>query len=203
MLLGEHISIEMYADGIHALLLQEGIKKCLLIGHSMGGYITLAFARKYPEQLTGIGLVHSTAFADSEEKKKNRLKGIAFIEEYGSHAFLKASTPNLFSQHYRENFPERIEALVDASGGVSKKALQQYYQAMMQRPDSTDVLRGNPLPILFVAGTEDIAAPIDDVLQQVHLPNKSYIHVLEGTGHMSMLEDPEALNRFLLGFINR
>ena len=64
------VSIEDYADCISALLVHENITNCTMLGHSMGGYITLAFAEKYPDLLDGFGLIHSTAFADSEEKKK-------------------------------------------------------------------------------------------------------------------------------------
>ena len=169
----------------------------------MGGYITLAFAEKYPLQLSGFGLVHSTAFADSSEKKQNRLKGIEFIEQYGGFAFLKAGIPNLFGAAFKANHPEKVARLISASAQFSKAALQQYYRIMMLRPDRTAVLKSNPLPVLFVMGTEDSAAPMNDVLQQVHLPNKSYIHVLTGVGHMGMWEDADTLNRFLLDFINR
>ncbi len=203
MLTGENITVDDYADCIHMLLQQEQIADCTMIGHSMGGYITLAFAEKYPLQLSGFGLVHSTAFADSAEKKQNRLKGIDFIEQYGGFAFLKAGIPNLFGEAFKANHPEKVDRLIAASVHFSKLALQQYYRIMMLRPDRTAVLKSNPLPVLFVMGTEDTAAPMNDVLQQVHLPNKSYIHVLTGVGHMGMWEDPDTLNRFLLDFINR
>ena len=72
---------------------------------------------------------------------------------------------------------------------------------MLLRPDRRSVLKSNPLPVLFVMGTEDMAAPLEEVLQQTHLPNKSYIHVLQDVGHMSMLEAPERLASFLLDFI--
>src|ERR1041384_7943248 len=69
----------------------------VLIGHSMGGYITLAFVEKYSNYLSAFGLFHSTAFPDTEEKKITRSKGIEFIKEHGAFEFLKTSTPNLFS----------------------------------------------------------------------------------------------------------
>jgi pimeloyl-ACP methyl ester carboxylesterase len=72
-----------------------------VLGHSMGGYITLAFAEKYASMLNRFGLVHSTAFADSEEKKKSREKSIGMIGEYGSRAFLKNTTPNLFADRFK------------------------------------------------------------------------------------------------------
>ncbi len=202
MIPGADISMEDHADCLHALLQHEQISSCILMGHSMGGYITLAFAAKYPSALYSFGLIHSTAFADSEEKKKNREKAIAFMEEHGGYAFLKTSIPGLFGNRFKEEHPEKVAALVEASAHFRKEALQQYYRAMMKRPDAATVLKSNPLPVLFVMGTEDIAAPIQDVLQQAHLPNKSYIHVLTGVGHMGMWEEPGLLNGFLLDFIN-
>ena len=198
-----YTSIEDYADCIYALLKEEEVTHCLLLGHSMGGYITLAFARLYPSLLDGFALIHSTAFADSDEKKQTRERGIETIEQYGAYPFLKNTTPNLFAKKFKEAHGDKVEVLIEKGRAFSKEALQQYYRAMMRRPDSTDVLRGNPLPVLFVIGTEDAAAPMKDVLQQVYLPQTSYIHILNDVGHMSMWEDTAALNQHLLEFIRR
>jgi pimeloyl-ACP methyl ester carboxylesterase len=203
ILQGEETGIGDYADCIHALLLQAGIDQCILLGHSMGGYITLAFAEKYPSMVKAIGLVNSTAFADSEEKKQTRLKAIDTIGNYGAAAFLKTTIPTLFGKSFKENHPDKIDILVKAGGKFTEKALQQYYRAMMQRPDRTAILKSNDLPVLFVMGTEDNAAPMKDVLQQASLPAKSYIYILENVGHMSMWEAAAELNRILLVFINQ
>jgi pimeloyl-ACP methyl ester carboxylesterase len=167
----------------------------------MGGYITLAFAEKYPSLLSGFGLIHSTAFADNEEKKKNREKGIALMEEYGPFSFLKNTIPNLFGAKFKALYPEKVNSFIEAAAAFSKESLQQYYRAMMLRPDRTHVLLSNPLPVLFVMGTEDVAAPMEDVLKQVSLPNISYIHVLSHTGHMGMWEATEQMNDYILAFI--
>ena len=197
----DYISIDDYADCIHSLLQHENIPSCILLGHSMGGYITLAFAEKYPSLLSGFGLIHSTAFADTEEKKKNREKGIVLIEEYGPFPFLKNTIPNLFGAKFKALYPEKVNSFIEAAAAFSKESLQQYYRAMMLRPDRTHVLLSNPLPVLFVMGTEDVAAPIEDVLKQVSLHNISYIHVLSHTGHMGMWEATEQMNEYILAFI--
>jgi pimeloyl-ACP methyl ester carboxylesterase len=197
------ITIEDYAELIHALLQHEQVTICTMLGHSMGGYIMLAFAEKYPAQLDGIGLINSTAFADSAEKKQTRARAIEAIEQYGANAFLKTTIPTLFAPAFREKYPGKVAALIEAGSSFQAKALQQYYRAMMLRPDRTQVLKSNPLPVLFVMGTEDGPAPVNDVLQQTHLPDKSYIHVLQGVGHMSMWEASDILNKLLLAFINR
>lgn len=202
MLMEENISIEDYAGCVKTILEDAQVSSCTMLGHSMGGYITLAFAEKYGALLNGFGFVHSTAFADSEEKKKIREKGIAFMDEHGAYAFLKTSIPGLFGKHFKETHPEKIELLIEAARQFSKAALQQYYRAMMQRPDRTAVLKNTLLPVLFISGTEDIAAPLTDVLQQVHLPARSFIHILNGTGHMGMWEEAGQVNGFIKDFVH-
>ena len=198
-----NLLIDDYADCIYALLQEEKISSCTMLGHSMGGYITLAFAEKYAPLLNGFGVIHATAFADTEEKKNTREKGIILIEEYGAHAFLKTTIPNLFGKSFKEAHPEKVNELIGAAADFTKEALQQYYRAMILRPNRAPVLKSNRLPVLFVMGTEDVAAPLEEVLQQTHLPNKSYIHILQDTGHMGMWEASEELNEYMLAFINR
>jgi pimeloyl-ACP methyl ester carboxylesterase len=94
------MSVEGLAEPIHEIIHEENIDECTMIGHSMGGYVTLAFAEKYWNHLNAFGLFHSTAFADSEEKKAARRKGIEFINQHGAFEFLKTSIPNLFSPAY-------------------------------------------------------------------------------------------------------
>jgi len=197
------LSIDSLANSIQQLLVQENIPSCYLLGHSMGGYITLAFAEKFPFMLKGFGLLHSTAFADSEEKKKNRLRGIELMEQYGGYSFLKTTIPNLFGESFKKNKPKAVEQLIEQAAGLSTPSLQAYYYAMMNRPDRTQVLKSNPLPVLFVMGTEDVAAPLNDVLQQTHLPLISYIHILDGIGHMGMWEATERFNELLISFIHQ
>ncbi len=136
----EATTIEYYASCMHALLQHENVNICFMFGHSLGGYITLTFAEKYSQLLKGFGLIHSTAFADSEERKENRVKGITMMEEYGTYAFLKNMIPNLFGKKFKAEQPEKVNALIENGNNFSKQALQDYYRAMMQKPDRTNVL---------------------------------------------------------------
>lgn len=196
------MSIEGMAGVIKQILDKEKIEKCTLVGHSMGGYITLAFAEQYPERLIGFGLFHSTAYADSEEKKATRKKGIAFIEEHDAFEFLKTATPNLFSARTKEERPEIIDQQIAGLRNFLPSSLVSYYQAMMQRPDRTHVLKTRAVPVLFIMGEDDNAIPIKDVLEQCHLPGKSYIHVFNYSGHMGMLEEADKTNRALAQFLS-
>jgi pimeloyl-ACP methyl ester carboxylesterase len=201
-------SIDEMAEAIYALTKHENIGSFILLGHSMGGYISLALAEKYSSSLLGLGLIHSTAFADSEEKKSTRNKAIDFIQKNDGYTFLQTAIPGLFSQAFNEKQPAIVNSLIEQfNPSVKKKvivdaALEAYYRAMINRPDRTEILKSSKVPVLFIIGTEDKAVPMDDVLRQVALPEKSYVHILQNTGHMGMLEATPLLNEYLLNFIN-
>jgi pimeloyl-ACP methyl ester carboxylesterase len=187
----EDMSMEGLADAVYFILQQEGITQCVVIGHSMGGYITLAFAEKYASLLKGFGLFHSSAFADDDEKIATRKKGIAFIREHGAFNFLKTATPNLYSPATKQVTPALIEEQVQAARHFSADALVAYYEAMIQRPDRTAVLKNAQVPVLFIFGKWDTAVPFKTGLAQCYLPQLAYIHVLDHSGHMGMTEEPE------------
>lgn len=195
------MSMEGMAEVIHSIIHKEGIEACPVIGHSMGGYIALALAESYYNHVSALGLFHSTAYADSEEKKEARRKGIAFIGEYGPFAFLKSAIPNLFAPQSIDERPELAAQLTDRAHNFSAPALVSYYQAMMERPQRTNVLKSNKVPFLFVMGKYDNAVPMADGLKQCHLPEKSYIHILQNSGHMGMLEEAAQSTRILEAFL--
>ena len=197
------MSMEGLAASIHEIILNESPgQKPIMIGHSMGGYITLAYAEKYRGSLTAIGLVHSSAFADNEEKKAARRKSIEFIREHGAALFIQQSTPNLFSEKTREERPEIVQELIEKNTNFSAESLVQYYDAMMARPDRTQIVKEFAGPVLYIIGQHDNAVPLQQSLQQCHMPILGYIHVLRDSGHMGMLEEPALCSRFLENFLH-
>lgn len=200
--ISDDMSMEGLAEVLFHILNHENISRCIVIGHSMGGYIALSFAALHARLLRGLGLFHSTAYADSEEKKQVRQKGIGFIEEHGAYAFLKTSSPNLFSPLTREKQPELIDEFVESLSNFSASALVLYYRAMMAREDHTQVLREAAYPILFVMGPYDQAVPMADSLRLCTLPGKSYIYTLTSSGHMGMLEEPGLSGKIILRFVS-
>jgi pimeloyl-ACP methyl ester carboxylesterase len=172
----------------------EGVS---LIGHSMGGYITLAFAEKYPQLLSSFGLVHSSAFADNEEKKATRLKSIGFIKKYGAHEFLRSSILELFTESWITANRAIIDGLVEKSKSFTDEAIIQYYQAMINRPDRTAVLKNFSKPILFIIGEHDKAVPFEQSMQQSYLPAISHIHILRYSAHMGIWEEADKVNELI------
>ena len=172
-----------------------------LIGHSMGGYISLAYAEKYPERLKGLGLFHSSAFADSEEKKKTRRKAIEFIETHGPGEFLKTLVPTLYGPDTKEKHPEKIEEHLASTHNFSGAALVSYYVSMIERPDRTGILKNTDLPVLLVLGRHDQAVPVNDGLKLSYMADLTYIHLLENSGHMGMVEEMKESNELLTNYL--
>ena len=201
------IVIEDYAACIKQILVEEKIDRCIMIGHSMGGYITLAFAEKYPESLMSLGLFHSSAYADDTAKKETRKKAITFIEANGAEAFLKTSIPGLF---YNQGNSKLADALIQSVVRPLKvarqlsqldQALIQYYNAMITRPDRTKILSGAIIPVLFIMGEHDKAVPFKNSLEQSYLPDHSYVYILRNSAHIGMLEEPDRSNQILAYFL--
>ena len=196
------MSMEGMAEVLHSIIHEENIDTCTVIGHSMGGYITLALVEKYWNHVNAFGLFHSSAFADTEEKKQTRKKGIEFAKQHGAFEFLKTATPNLFSPNSKSQIPNSIQEFIASLASFSTDALVSYYEAMMKRPDRTSLLEKTEKPVLFVAGEHDNAIPLNDILKQCHLPEKSYFHLLKKSGHMGMMEEPGKANQILEEFLS-
>ncbi len=194
-------SMEELADAIAALLDAEKIEQAILVGHSMGGYVSLAFVEKYAPRCRAFGLFHSTAYPDSEEKKAIRRKSMAFISKHGAAEFIRQSTPNLFAENSREAHPEWITEIVEHYGGMDASSLNHYYQAMIDRPDRTGVLTRSGLPTLLVIGRHDNTLPFEASLRQAHMPSLAFIHILEEAGHMGMIETAALGNKILEEFL--
>ncbi len=196
------MSIEGMAEVIRSIIVHEKITSCSVAGHSMGGYIILALAEKYPSLITSFALVHSSAFADSEEKKATRLKAIEFIKKNGAYEFLRTTIPGLFTEQWAAHNKDFVEGLVEKSKAFSNEAIIAYYQAMINRPDRTTVLKKFNKPIMFIIGEHDKAIPFEQSMQQSWLPDQSYIHIMRNSAHMGMCEEAQKVNEILVDFMS-
>lgn len=195
-------TINHYVEVLHELMHHLQIEQYYVIGHSMGGYIGLAFADYYVNHVIGLGLVHSTTYADNEAKKSSRLKIAAFLEEFGTGKYLETTTANLFGQEFKIKHPAQIQDVIDSASDISTEAMIQFVMAMRNRRDHSHMLSQKRIPLWMIIGKEDIAVPFEDsVAQMNHLPEKNVL-VLEGVGHMGMLEATKKVNEAIRQFIN-
>lgn len=196
------ISIDGMATLIHDLLVKENISSAIVFGHSMGGYIALSLADQYPECVSGLGLIHSHPFADSEERRSARQKSIRFIQESGKTPYLKQLFPTFFPAGFIQNRPEIMEKQMADASRFSEEGITAALSAMASRRDQCLTLENMRQPVLFVLGLEDqLIPPTEEMLSQTALPDKAVIHLLEGIGHMIQYEAPEQLERIMEAFI--
>jgi pimeloyl-ACP methyl ester carboxylesterase len=184
-------SIDEYAEWLHGLLLQKGIRQCSIIGHSMGGYVALAFAEKYPEMMQSLGLFHSTAFEDSEERKALRLKNVEFLEKHGSELFIKNFIPNLYAEEFAQHNPEVIEKHIEQASKTPVNLLIAGMNAMRTRPDRRHILEQANYPILFIIGMQDKSVPPKDCIAQTKMTKKQpQLELIQEIAHLGMVEEP-------------
>ncbi|MEZ4957904.1 MAG: alpha/beta hydrolase [Saprospiraceae bacterium] len=186
----ETTTIETMADAVAAVLKDNNIEKCVLLGHSMGGYVACAFAKKYGNQLAGLCMFHSHPFADSEEKKEGRLKGIEFIKTNGHILFVRQLIPKLFNYDFSKGYQAEVNRLIYHATKYAPEAIIASLHAMRNRPDLSEVLANIKCPVLFFIGKKDAAIPLDVSLAQTHLPSIADIQIYSDVGHMGMFKSP-------------
>jgi pimeloyl-ACP methyl ester carboxylesterase len=186
----EHFSMEKCADELKHSLDREGIKNAVMIGHSMGGYVTLSFAKKYGSDLKGFGLLHSTANPDNDERKAKRDQAVRVIMENGYEYYISRFIPPLFAETFKD--AETIQALIKDGIRTDSKAINAQLMAMKTRPSSIEFMKETDLPVLLLAGRNDSIIPVNDVMNQASLVKKGMTGILEQSAHMGMIEEAES-----------
>jgi pimeloyl-ACP methyl ester carboxylesterase len=193
-------TMELQAEVVHAVLKKTGIRKCVMVGHSMGGFVTLAFARKYPKKLKGICVFHSHCFADSPEDRENRNRTIELVrnDKFG---FILNFIPGLFPAEVHKKLSKKIDNLVNEAEKMTKEGIIAALEGMKIRKDQTALLSSTKLPVLFILGLKDTKAPIAKLWDMISLPSHSEALILRDTGHMGYIESPQitlnAIRRFV------
>ena len=196
---GEIHTMEFLADVIHGALETLGISRCVLAGHSMGGYVALEFLRTYTEMLSGLILFHSTPNPDSEEKKEARDREIAIVT--AGHKDLLSHTPAKgFAAENRERFADKIEELAEQITLTDDAGIIALLRGMKERRDLNEVLAQSPVPTLIILGRKDeyILPEVAEAL--VSRFPKSQVAWLENSGHMGFVEEPEKAAEVILAF---
>jgi pimeloyl-ACP methyl ester carboxylesterase len=204
---GESPTIEPYTlDGIaielEKLIIHLKIEKFSLIGHSMGGYVSLAYIRRYRDRVQKLVMLNSTAYPDSEEKKMQRDKTVAYLYEHGVSSFITPFVPPLFYFKNREVCKPAIDALIETGLKIPLETIISCTKAMRDRPDSTDIISQIQIPILYVIGKEDAAVKFEDSIAQVALSPMCKPLVLDETGHQALYERQELVLREIINFLN-
>ncbi len=190
-------SMEDNADVVHAVLSELKIRKAVFVGHSMGGYVALAFAELYADNVKGIVLLNSTSRADSEERKTNRDRAIKAVKQNYTN-FVRLSIANLFSEENREKLEAEIESVKLEALKTPLQGIVASLEGMKIRKDREVVLHFAPYPILLVLGKKDPVLNYEESIEQIE--NTSVKLISFPDGHMSPIENKEQLKKELALF---
>lgn len=196
-------SMDGYADWLKAFNEEKGIKNSIIIGHSMGGYIALAYAEKFLNEVLGLGLFHSSAYADNEERKEIRLKTARVIDQQGTAKFIKGFYPNMFTEEFKEKNADFIEKQIERYAYFPKEALMNAQIAMRGRADKTTVLKEADYPIMILAGEKDTFVPKEAAQEQIALLKNNQSAMLEGVAHAGMFENPTESAKIVIAFLSK
>ena len=193
-------TMEDNADAVHAILSELRIRRAIFVGHSMGGYVALAFAELYPENIKGLVLLNSTTRADSEERKTNRDRAIKAVKQSFIN-FVSLSIANLFSESNRERLSSEIERVKKEALKTPLQGIVASLEGMKTRKDREVLLHLTPYPKLLILGEKDPVLPYEETKEQIENTNVQFINFPDG--HMSHIENQEKLLKVLLDFFKK
>jgi pimeloyl-ACP methyl ester carboxylesterase len=197
-------TIAQLADDVHDALVQgRGLGKIVLAGLSMGGYVALAYAKKYAQTLRGLILLDTKAAGDDAEGKANRDRMIAIAKERGSKPIADAMFGKLIPEETARNRPQLAKTLRDMMESIRPQTIVYALAAMRDRTDQTGMLGQIGVPTFIGVGDQDAITP-PDVARGMHekIPG-SQLRIFIGSGHMSPMEQSEQVNAAIAEFLSK
>ena len=198
--LGYIHSMEENANVVHEVLEHLHIQKAIVVGHSMGGYVGLAFAELYPNKIQKLVLLNSTSKEDSAEKKLNRTRAIKAVKQ-NYVTFVSMSISNLFSENNRIRLTKEIEKVKDQALKTPLQGIVASLEGMKIRKDRESLLKQNLFPVLLILGKKDPVLNYDESISQIKNTTAELVSFEDG--HMSHIENKEELKNTLLDFFKK
>jgi pimeloyl-ACP methyl ester carboxylesterase len=200
--IGYFHSMELLAECVKSVLNKLRLRKYVIVGHSMGGYAALAFAELYPDNIKGLCLFHSTALADSPEKKEGRERAIA-IAKNNRTKFIRELIENLFAEENRRTMKPEIKRAKGIAAQTGNRSIIAALEGMKERSNREIILKFAQYPVLFILGKKDSVIPFESMESQVNLPKSAEVLALGHAGHMGFIENKELTFKTLYSFVSR
>lgn len=188
---GKISTMEGMAECVNAVLVHLDIKKTTVIGHSMGGYATLAFVEMYPEKVSALGLFHSVSWEDTGEKKKNRDREIEMIRQGKKNVLINTNIPTGFASDNLDKFQKEIALAKKIAMQSSPEGIIAVLEGMKARKNRTFLIEQTNKPVLFFIGKKDNYIPAERMLELASKAKNKYVVVLEKSGHMGFVEEKQ------------
>jgi pimeloyl-ACP methyl ester carboxylesterase len=193
-------TMELMAQSVHSVLEELNLRKYILVGHSMGGYVALAYAEMYPDNLRGLILFHSSAFADTPEKIIERERAIDLVKK-NQNLFVKGAIKRLFNPKYSDFYKKEIDEMEALAKGFTKQGIIDSLEGMKHRKDREIVLSYANYPVMFIIGKLDPVIDFAKLKEQSTIPIKSFSCILSESGHMGFIEEKNKAQKAVKRFI--
>ena len=194
--------MSLMASAVDTVLQHLDIDRCVLVGHSMGGYVSLAYLAGYAGRLAGICLFHSSPFADNDEKKASRGKEIELVRKGKLILICNTSIPNGFAKDNLEKMADKVEFAKEIARKTPPEGVIAILEGMRSRPDRQALLQENSLPVLFILGKKDNFISFDNLYGTVRSFPHTSVNILENSGHSGYLEEPALSLEYINSFLN-
>jgi len=189
-------TMEEMAEAVQAVVSHLGLRRIGLVGHSMGGYVALAFAEQFPDNVRSLVLLQSTALADTEDKKADRLRAIELVKS-NYKSFVRRSIPLLFRPVNRTRFRDQINWVKEEALKTSPQGIIAAIEGMRIRPNRELLLKFPPYPVHIIAGQKDPRISLDECIYLYEISEFVQLHVIKHSGHMSYIEDLDETSKWL------
>ena len=199
----EGFSMQRAALFIQRQLESRGIRKCILGGLSMGGYVAFQCWKMFPERISGLILADTKASADDEEAKKNRFAAMEKIGSGGYARFCEDMLTKLLSERTRNERQDIVDAVRGIMHSSPPETAVAALLGMASRPDSTDMLATITVPTAVIVGEEDVITKVEESRKMVALIPDSTLHVIPGAGHLSNIDNPSEFNSAVVALVER
>jgi len=198
---GEVHSMEFMAMAIKELIDYLSLKEVFLTGHSLGGYVTLAFLELFPDQLSGYCLFHSQPFPDSPEALDKRKREIEIVIMGKKNLMYPDNVIRMFAPSNLEKFSDALQRSKDIASRIPGKGIIAVLNGMMIRPSRLTFMEQGKVPCLWILGSMDNYIPCDLIQTQVNLPLNARVVVLTNSGHMGFVEEEELSVKIVSEFV--
>jgi len=196
-------TIESFVDDLEIVMNELNIDKPVLCGFSMGGYISLRAVERMESRFAGLILCDTKSSADTSEAKINRALGIKKINTDGAAKYVQDFIPNCFCEYSLENQKDLVQENIKRSEYFSPEGIKGCLLAMAGRTDTTGYLPNIGFPVLVLCGEEDTLTTPDVMMGMADLIHNSEFHTIPKAGHMSPLENPDDVNKYIAAFLKR
>jgi pimeloyl-ACP methyl ester carboxylesterase len=200
---GETHSMEFMATGIKELLDNLGITKVFMTGHSLGGYVTLAFLELFPDYLYGYCLFHSQPFSDPPAVLEKRKREIEIVKIGKKNLMYPENVIRMFASSNLEKFSEALQKSKEIASLIPGEGIIAVLNGMMIRTSRLSLMEEGKVPCLWILGSMDNYIPCDLIQTKVKLPSNAYIVVLQNSGHIGFIEEEDLSVKIISDFVSR